>query len=790
MKKKILMARICLAAGILIFLVELTLQLPAFHVHRTIPASIIRHEQEHVYKIDLRQLESREKGNLPFVVFAGDGLENNDRSLLKLYEDGVLQEMRHSVHESLMAIGMGRHSHWGKYLIFSTSDNSNPIENGRTYSISVPFSINQEILQLMAIMLIASLLFLMGGGSFRPLPKTVAEIWTSWRKPCIPLASPSPSFPNLMAVIAGIPLAWAIMFFWGTSIPIFEHGLMNPILQSGLVIIPFLMAGTIAGKPHEKWTIPILLCLATVLFHLPLLDNWRGENSSWGFFIPTSDANAYYMGGLGVLETGHLDFWNQRRPITSVLTALRLWLSGGDLRMALALQASLIAVAVLFAAQQLSRRLGLAATMLFVLLCGVFITPYMPTTLSETTGFFFGAMALGFLWRGLEDKSPKVFSFGMFCLALGLYARAGTFLLLPAALAWAFLFHKGRDRLTWCGYVLAGIAGATIVNWLYLKILGTGANIPNSNFSTVLYGMSLGGKGWAQIGMDHPELTHETPENVRAIYDLAIANILQQPSLFISYLWRQLVAAPGYVMHLPGKNIYAFSICGLLFLLATALARKSAFLIFMLLGIIFSAPLLMQDGGKRVFAASIPILAVFPSISIYFIQTMLKKLRHADSPITIHAKTSKNMDLYAISIGVAGYVLIPLFFAGGVQKMQKIAPDSCPSGQTSVPFIREYATILRIHAPDKHVFSYAPDVDVDVYTKNWKSSPTDDHTPPFSIISFYRNMEKGMPYNQGVLENSLWKPEKGKTYVLCLDEMNLTTPSSLLKILSIQELRE
>lgn len=48
-------------------------------------------------------------------------------------------------HDGIRNQGQGRYSFWSEYVFFSSSDNSNPIENGRTYEISYPFFINSTI---------------------------------------------------------------------------------------------------------------------------------------------------------------------------------------------------------------------------------------------------------------------------------------------------------------------------------------------------------------------------------------------------------------------------------------------------------------------------------------------------------------------------------------------------------------------------------------------------------------------------------------------------------------------
>jgi SAM-dependent methyltransferase len=68
----------------------------------------------------------------------GDGIDDNDRSQVKLLEDGVPLGPLHSHHADIRSFGQGRFSHWGDSLLLSTSDNSDPRVNGRVYSVEIP----------------------------------------------------------------------------------------------------------------------------------------------------------------------------------------------------------------------------------------------------------------------------------------------------------------------------------------------------------------------------------------------------------------------------------------------------------------------------------------------------------------------------------------------------------------------------------------------------------------------------------------------------------------------------
>jgi|GEM_PF-3336327 len=74
------------------------------------------------------------------VPVGGDSIGAPSQSRLVLLEDGIPLGPAHALHADIAAEGGGRYSHWGKTLIFSTSDGSDPNANGRAYTwvVSVP----------------------------------------------------------------------------------------------------------------------------------------------------------------------------------------------------------------------------------------------------------------------------------------------------------------------------------------------------------------------------------------------------------------------------------------------------------------------------------------------------------------------------------------------------------------------------------------------------------------------------------------------------------------------------
>lgn len=73
--------------------------------------------------------------HIPELARYADGIGTGPRSPLRLLENGQPIGQPHSSHHDIRTIGGGRYSHWNNHILFSTSDNSDPNTNGRTYSI-------------------------------------------------------------------------------------------------------------------------------------------------------------------------------------------------------------------------------------------------------------------------------------------------------------------------------------------------------------------------------------------------------------------------------------------------------------------------------------------------------------------------------------------------------------------------------------------------------------------------------------------------------------------------------
>jgi len=101
-----------------------------------VPPSAIQPVQGHGYRIPLTGMLPRAGSPAAFLyTTTPDSSDAPTTSNLRIMENGALLGPAHTIHASIFAEGGGRFSHWGDYLIFSTSDNSDPRSNGRVYSI-------------------------------------------------------------------------------------------------------------------------------------------------------------------------------------------------------------------------------------------------------------------------------------------------------------------------------------------------------------------------------------------------------------------------------------------------------------------------------------------------------------------------------------------------------------------------------------------------------------------------------------------------------------------------------
>lgn len=637
----------------------------------------------------------------PLFLIETDDRQTPRRARLALSEDSHPLGPAHSPELEIRETGSGAFSFWRGILFFSASDNSDPRQNGRRYLASGPTVLSATALKI-ALLLNAVFLFALVS-RWRLRGRSGRDQLGVLRTALVqPFDRETESRPTAMGAQTWLALACGAAAMWGLLFVLPPSWRPDPVrLEWTLIVLagaamlavlwlPERPAAT-TGRRAAWLCLPVL---GLLLFAVPLLEAWSSGRSNGlflGGLLPYSDATSYYIAGLRLLNDGTLDPWNMRRPINAALHALRLFLTGADLQLSLALTGATAAVVALAAAREIARSLGLIAAALFFLLTYGFIRDYVPTTLTSMHGLTFALAALAVLWRSAIDRSPLLFAVGLLLLTLGLNARAGAFFVLPAILLWGTLYLD-RDRLIsprCLIYGLLGLAGGFLIPALFSALWGEGSNMSHANFAYTLYGMAVGGKGWTQIYQDHPEVFRVAHEGTqaRAVYRLAFDLILADPRPFLTFylsqlpeFWRYALLMSEKLLEL-GRGLHQ----GMLLLGVVCLAvnwRRPAagLLLFALAGMAASAPFLMKDGGERVFASTVVLLFVIHAVAVGFIARLLAAQMGAKSTESAEGAERHRRGVAILASAALAVALIGPLAAVSLHPRLAVVGAACPEG--------------------------------------------------------------------------------------------------------------
>ncbi|MBM4113623.1 MAG: hypothetical protein FJ253_09700, partial [Phycisphaerae bacterium] len=132
---------------------------------------------------------------------------SNTLSGLRLFEDDRELGPSRSVHSEIRTLGSGRFSHWGRDVRFSTSDNSDPRSNGRTYSVRTPLVMSRSIVLVSILLSLAGLAIALASPGVRPSLRRWGDRWVSPSQTASTIAS-WPAVPLPRAAWALLVAAW------------------------------------------------------------------------------------------------------------------------------------------------------------------------------------------------------------------------------------------------------------------------------------------------------------------------------------------------------------------------------------------------------------------------------------------------------------------------------------------------------------------------------------------------------------------------------------------------------
>ncbi|MDB5578707.1 MAG: Pectate lyase [Bradyrhizobium sp.] len=104
----------------------------------------------------------KQSASSPLLEIGGDSPKQPWGSALDVIENGIKLGPAHTMHGSIASIGKGRYSHWDSgeesTIIFSTSDNTDPRSNGRTYMVVAQPQVSMLLFVLVVLPLSALIL--------------------------------------------------------------------------------------------------------------------------------------------------------------------------------------------------------------------------------------------------------------------------------------------------------------------------------------------------------------------------------------------------------------------------------------------------------------------------------------------------------------------------------------------------------------------------------------------------------------------------------------------------------
>ena len=455
-----------------------------------------------------------------------------------------------------------------------------------------------------------------------------------------------------------------------------------------------------------------------ILFALPLSALWTtGLSNEFiiGGLIPFSDAAGYYNDANRFLEGGVFSEFSTRRPLFPGLLAVMLWMSAGNLRWALAILVLITALAVYLATLQVRKRTGAAPAALFMLICFLFYRRFIGTTLTEHLGLTLGVLGFALLWLSAVEKKVTAAFCGVALLTLALNARAGAFFVLPMLILWIVIYFRDdtfpsyRIFLVASACVLLGFA----INYLLVSVVGDPHGGAFSNFAYVLYGLVFGGDWRTAINIPPPETIGLSGKALTdKLYQLTITAVIHDPSLLISGMlraWKVYILkgyAFSFVITDPGNpeikklfypqlfsnfraltqyaaallhiaTFYVLSFVGVYWAYRNR-AREGAVIMAFLGGILLSIPFVPpwdSDTG-RVYAATVPVLAMIPSYGISNSVLRFKQkgtLQKNESDENAQKSGINSIVIYTLTI------FLSLVFVGGLTIIKHTRADAAMS---------------------------------------------------------------------------------------------------------------
>lgn len=345
----------------------------------------------------------------------------------------------------------------------------------------------------------------------------------------------------ILFLVGCAAISWLLL-----TIPI-DRNLPLIFRQKLFVFPPVFVLALVVARLRQTWIRLGMYWLIFIVFLTPLIGLWNSGGSDQYIFagsIPFSDAFIHQTNTLRFLYGGTMGQSSAVRPLSLVVYAFVLYLSGNNFYLLYALVTVAVALGSLGVFRLIARKYGAFVAAGFYLNAFFYVRRYLGTFLTEPFAFLIGILALYLILIGLSEKRTGSLIFGLFALSLALNVRPGAMMLLASVGLWLYFvwLRQPETGAVWSERRRVGIAALSLVGMLLPFLLneaigaavyGTGKSLTNNQAAEIIYGLCLGGKD-AYHTMFLPELASSFgTENLTAhLFDLC---------------WRELRANPGNI---------------------------------------------------------------------------------------------------------------------------------------------------------------------------------------------------------------------------------------------------
>ena len=322
---------------------------------------------------------------------------------------------------------------------------------------------------------------------------------------------------SIGASLLAAMVLYAAAVAWWKILPLYDCVVLVPLLAAEFWVLDCIDAARpvddAARLETARLRAVVLFGASAILCTAFLVRLWtlgyEGRNAVVGGILPWSDSADFNSDALRLVHGERFSTASSRRPLFSAVLATLLWASGGNLRIAIGVLTVVGAAAMTLPALEVWRTHGARAAFVVYLVFVFFERRWTGFIQTEHLGLPLGSLGFVLLWRassGLRSPSTApnqraiAIATGIFAVALGLFARAGCFFVLPMVALWgAQLAPRPRRWHAFAGFMAsAGLALA--VHEAVVFATATGSSF--SDYPAIAYGL-LHGKDFTWMGETH-----------------------------------------------------------------------------------------------------------------------------------------------------------------------------------------------------------------------------------------------------------------------------------------------